>query len=52
MSIFKKIFVKKNKCNHVWRISVFQRLTDDYTSTYKCEKCGKYKQMTREEQSK
>lgn len=38
----KKLFAKK--CEHKWEISLFQKLTEDCTLTYKCVRCGKYEQ--------
>lgn len=45
MNIFKKLFKRKKKCEHIWKVNKFQKLTDDGTCTYRCEKCGEYKQM-------
>ena len=32
-------------CEHEWRMSKFQKLTDDHTVTCVCNKCGKIDQL-------
>lgn len=41
---FKKAYKIKH-CKHEWKSSMFQKLTDDTTTTYVCLKCGEYKQF-------
>ena len=32
-------------CEHEWRMSKFQKLTDDHSVTCVCNKCGKIDQL-------
>ena len=44
------MFIKPLKnCQHEWKYSMFQRLTDDHSATYRCDLCGAYAQLFKKE---